>query len=166
MEKLYLFECVHFLQISMCYQRGVPKLTYHGDPIYISYFYDQMWLIGISMIRLVTGIATKPWLSGNIFPNKKTRENGWSDFSENLRILLLKFHYIVNSIFITKSINFQLFTLILFGFGVSYNLMRFSVLSPCILSMYTGEVYACILYIVISIIVPGTKKLFAGWWWQ
>ena len=38
-----------------------------------------------SLIRLVTGIGTKPRLSGNMLPNIKTCENGWSNFSENLR---------------------------------------------------------------------------------
>ena len=36
----------------------------------------------------------------------------------------------VNSILITKSINVQLFTLLLCGVGVRCDLMRFSVLSP------------------------------------
>ena len=31
-----------------------------------------------------TFTATKPWLSGNMLPNIKTCENGWSNFSENL----------------------------------------------------------------------------------
>ena len=35
----------------------------------------------------------------------------------------------VNFILITKSLNLQLFTLILYGFGVRYDLRRFSVLS-------------------------------------
>ena len=42
------------------------------------------------MVRLVTGIATKPYLSGNIFANIKTCENGLSNFSENLKIIALK----------------------------------------------------------------------------
>ena len=37
-----------------------------------------------------------------------------------------------NSILITKSINLQLFTFILYGFGVRCNRRRFSVLSPFI----------------------------------
>ena len=42
------------------------------------------------MIRLVTGIATKPSLSGNMFPNIKTFENRRSNFSGNLRTVALK----------------------------------------------------------------------------
>ena len=38
----------------------------------------------------------------------------------------------VNSILITKSINLQLFTWILYGFGVRYDMRRFTVLSPFI----------------------------------
>ena len=40
------------------------------------------------MIRLVTGIATKPWLSGNMLPNIKTCENRWA----NLLIIFLFFN--------------------------------------------------------------------------
>ena len=47
--------------------------------------------------------------SQNTLPNIKTCENGWSNFSENLRIVALKL--LINLILITKSINFQLFTL-------------------------------------------------------
>ena len=43
-----------------------------------------------SLIQLVTGIATKPWLSWNMCPNIKTCENGSSNFSENLRIVAQK----------------------------------------------------------------------------
>ena len=38
----------------------------------------------VSLIQLVTGTATKPWLSGNMLPNINTCENGWSNISENL----------------------------------------------------------------------------------
>ena len=38
----------------------------------------------------------------------------------------------VNSIIITKSINLQLFSLILYGLGVCCDVKRFSVLSPFI----------------------------------
>ena len=44
----------------------------------------------VSLIQLVTGIATKPFLSGNMLSNVKTCENGWSNFSENFRIIVLK----------------------------------------------------------------------------
>ena len=38
------------------------------------------------MFEIVTGIATKPGLSGNMLPNIKTCENESSNFSENLRV--------------------------------------------------------------------------------
>ena len=38
----------------------------------------------------MTGIATKPWLSGNMLQNIKTYENGWLNFSENLRLVSIK----------------------------------------------------------------------------
>ena len=47
---------------------------------------------------------------------------------ENPRIKIAR----VNSILFTKSINLQLFTLILYGFGVRCDRIRFSVLSPFI----------------------------------
>ena len=78
------------------------------------------------MIRLVTGIAPKPWPSGNMFSNIQTCENGWSNFSENLRIIALKL--LINSILITKPINLQVFTLILYGLGVRCDLRLVSVL--------------------------------------
>ena len=42
------------------------------------------------LLDIVSGTATKPWLSGNILPNVKTCENGWSDFSKNFIIVVLK----------------------------------------------------------------------------
>ena len=39
----------------------------------------------------MTGIATKPRLSGNMLPKIKTCENEWSNFSENLRVMEIKF---------------------------------------------------------------------------
>ena len=80
------------------------------------------------IIRLVTGITTKPRLSGNIFLNMKTCENGGPNFSENLRILALKLLELL--VLITKSFNLQLFTLLLYGFRVRSDLWLFSVLSP------------------------------------
>ena len=43
----------------------------------------------VSLIQL-TGIVTKSRLSGDMLPNIKTCGSGWSNFSENLRILALK----------------------------------------------------------------------------
>ena len=42
------------------------------------------------MFNLVTGTATEPCLSGNMLPNIKIYENGWLNFSINLRIVALK----------------------------------------------------------------------------
>ena len=42
------------------------------------------------LFYLVTGIASKPRLSGNMLPNINTIENVWSNFPENLRIVALK----------------------------------------------------------------------------
>ena len=44
----------------------------------------------VFLTQLVTGIATKPWLSWNMFSNIKRCDNGWSNFSENLKIVVLK----------------------------------------------------------------------------
>ena len=46
----------------------------------------------------------------------------------------------VNSILITKSINLQLFALILYGFGVRSDLKRFSVLSPFVEKSMTKRI--------------------------
>ena len=67
-----------------------------------------------------------------MFLNIKTFENGWSNFSENFRILALKLLELINLILITKSISLQLFTLILHGVGVRCDRRRFSVLSRII----------------------------------
>ena len=67
--------------------------------------------------EIVTSTASKPWLSGNMLLNIKTFKNGWSNFSENLRIVRLKVVEI--KVFLSpKSRNLQLFTLILYGVGV------------------------------------------------
>ena len=42
------------------------------------------------LFDLVTDTARKPWLSGNMLPNIKTFGNGWSNFSENMKIVALK----------------------------------------------------------------------------
>ena len=44
----------------------------------------------VSLIKLVTGIATNSLLSGNKLPNVKTCEYGWSNFSENPRVRAIK----------------------------------------------------------------------------
>ena len=56
------------------------------------HYLDWDKLEHVSLIQLVAGIATKPWLSGNMLPNiqQKKWENGCSNFSENLRIVALK----------------------------------------------------------------------------
>ena len=43
------------------------------------------------LFELVTGTEMKPRLSRNMLPNINTCENGWSNFSANLRIVSLKF---------------------------------------------------------------------------
>ena len=42
------------------------------------------------LFELVTSTTTKPWLSRNMIPNRKTCEKGWSNFSENFRVIALK----------------------------------------------------------------------------
>ena len=42
------------------------------------------------LFKLVTGTEMKPWLSRNMLPNVNTCENGWSNFSANLRVVSLK----------------------------------------------------------------------------
>ena len=47
------------------------------------------WWREMKLFDLVTGTATKPWPSGDMSPNLNTCENGWSNFSENVRIVTL-----------------------------------------------------------------------------
>ena len=42
------------------------------------------------LFELVTGTEMKPWLKRNMLPNINTCENGWSNFSANLRDVSLK----------------------------------------------------------------------------
>ena len=42
------------------------------------------------LFEFVTGTEMKPWLSRNMLPNINTCENGWSNFSANLRAVSLK----------------------------------------------------------------------------
>ena len=37
--------CTLFIILSVLLTRGI-HMVYHGDPIHISYLYDQMWLVG------------------------------------------------------------------------------------------------------------------------
>ena len=67
-------------------------------------------------------MATKPWLLGNMIPNIKTCETGWSNFSENSSVMALK---------LLASQKLQ-FNLILYGVGVLSDRGRFSVHSPFI----------------------------------
>ena len=55
-----------------------------------SYIKDTSFNLSLSnkcmeakLLDLVTGTATNPRVSGNMLPNIKTCENGWSNFSEN-----------------------------------------------------------------------------------
>ena len=45
MEKLYLFNVYTFCKSLYVIHAGSSH-GLHGDPIYISYLYDQMWLVG------------------------------------------------------------------------------------------------------------------------
>ena len=42
------------------------------------------------LFDLMTGTATKPWLSGNMLPNINTCDIGWSNFSEIVTLKLLQ----------------------------------------------------------------------------
>ena len=47
MEKLYLFNVYTYCKSLCVINVGSPYMVYHGDTIYISYLYDQMWLVGL-----------------------------------------------------------------------------------------------------------------------
>ena len=55
----------------------------------------------MKLFDLVTGTASKPWLSGNMLPNIKTCGNGWSNFYKKNEYRSIKSGRF-NSILITK----------------------------------------------------------------
>ena len=57
------------------------------------------------LFDLVTGTETKPRLWGNILPNIKSCEHGWSNFSENSRIVALKLEDLTRFLLPNLSIN-------------------------------------------------------------
>ena len=69
---------------------AVPPVTVTRSYNLCPSLLDRDKLEHVSLIQLLTGIATKPWLSGNMVPNIKTSENERSNFSENLRVIALK----------------------------------------------------------------------------
>ena len=87
----------------------------------------------LASIQLVTDIATKPWLSGNMLSNKKhTKMDDWMiEFLRKIENRCTKIVR-VNSNLIPKSINFMSFTLILWGVGARCDRKRFKVHSPFI----------------------------------
>ena len=89
---LYLVSC--FLSVTVSLQCRLQAVSMMHVTIYPFVIIEERR----NRIDLVTGTPTKPYLSGNMLPNINTCENGWSNFSENLRIAR------VNSIRITKSI--------------------------------------------------------------
>ena len=68
------------------------------------------------LFDLVTGTATKPWLSGNMIPNMKKMWKWMFEFLRKFENRGIKSVW-VSSILIKNSINLQLFTLILDGVG-------------------------------------------------
>ena len=95
----------------------------------------------VSLIHLLTVIATKLCLARNMFTNIKTCENGWSNFSENLRIVALKLLVLTRSLSPNQYIYIFLIliTLILYGVMVRCDRRRFSVLSPFIEKSMVGN---------------------------
>ena len=80
---LYLVICFLRVKVSLlCRLQAVPK-------IHVPIFPYLMWWKK-KLFDLVTCTATKPRLSGDILPNINTCKNGWSHFSESLRIVASK----------------------------------------------------------------------------
>ena len=97
---LYLETCFLRVMASLiCRLQDVAKIHF---PIYSNLISEGRWNCDRE-----TGTAMKPWLSGNMFPNIKTCEHLWSNFSKKITNRGIKIVR-VNSI-ITKSINLQLF---------------------------------------------------------
>ena len=88
---------------------------------------------GDEIIDLVTDPATKQSLSGSMLPNIKTCNNRWSNLSENLRIVALKF--------LKLTTNLQLSTLILNMLVVRCDVDIFKLTASA--QSINREVYAC-----------------------
>ena len=69
----------------------------------------------VSLIQLVTKIAMKLSLSRNMLSNIQICKNGWLNFSENLRILVLNLLEFTQ--FLSPNLSKTKFTLILFLYG-------------------------------------------------
>ena len=51
MEKFIYLMCTLFENFYLL--TWGPHMVYHGDPIYILYLYDQMWLVGLRSADLI-----------------------------------------------------------------------------------------------------------------
>ena len=59
------------------------------------------------LFELVTGTEMKPWLSRNMLANINICENGWSNFSANLKVVSLKLLKLTQFAWSTLSIYFN-----------------------------------------------------------
>ena len=123
-EYTHVFIFCSMLPESQCFV-GVPVAS--SNNIVSLHLLDRDKLEHISLIQLVTGIASKPWLSGNMLPTIKPCENGWSNFPENLRVVAIKFIELTQFVSPNLTISFCLC-----GFLVSCDWRRFSMHSPSI----------------------------------
>ena len=74
-----------FLRVTvslLCWSHAVSKIHIPIYPILI--------VIGTKLLELVTGTTTKPRLSGNMLPNIKRCKDLLANFSENLRVVVIK----------------------------------------------------------------------------
>ena len=53
-----------------------PHMIYHGDPIYISYLYGQMWLVGLPWPRRPALASTEQTKRGTRVVTLRVRERG------------------------------------------------------------------------------------------
>ena len=107
------------------------------------------------LFDFVTGITTKPRLSRHMLPNINTCENGWSNFSANLRVVVIKLGQLYNSIRNNKSriyCNFQVTCTVLGSVVMRKVRRRLSACSPVLEKSMVGSVNrnTNIIYIIIS----------------
>ena len=132
-----------FLYLVTCFLRVTVWILYRSQGRTISSSFTNQGQIGTCIYNTACNRYSNETVTLRKYVFKYKNMRKWMiDFSENLRIVALKL--LVNSILITKSINLQSFTLILYGFGVRCDLRRFPLLSPLmhiLLRFFTVNAY-------------------------
>ena len=124
---LHVFVSDNIFPVRHCF---VAVLVTRSNNFVSLHLLDRNKLVHVSLIQLVTGIATKPWLGRHILKYKKMRK--WMiKFCRKFGNHGIKIFW-VNSILIKKSINLWLFALIFYSVWVCCDRRQFSMHCPFI----------------------------------